>query len=81
MEIPIYIFYALLSAIFAALVAIFGKIGLEGIDSTLATTIRAFIMFMFLLLVSAFQGKLKGGITSRQFVFIVLSGIAGLFHR
>ncbi|MDK2782646.1 MAG: bacterial/archaeal transporter family protein [Thermococcaceae archaeon] len=77
MEIPIYIFYALLSAIFAALVAIFGKIGLEGIDSTLATTIRAFIMFMFLLLVSAFQGKLKGGITSRQFVFIVLSGIAG----
>jgi transporter family protein len=34
-------------------------------------------MFMFLLLVSAFQGKLKGGITSRQFVFIVLSGIAG----
>jgi transporter family protein len=37
--------YAGLSALFAGLVAIFGKIGVRGVDSTLATTIRAAIMF------------------------------------
>ncbi|MEM0465535.1 MAG: EamA family transporter, partial [Candidatus Pacearchaeota archaeon] len=43
-----WLFYAILSAIFAALVAIFGKIGLKGVDSNIATTVRAFIMFVFL---------------------------------
>ena len=46
-----WIFYALASAIFAALVAIFGKLGLKTLDSTLATTIRSVIMALFLLAV------------------------------
>jgi transporter family protein len=71
--------FAVLSAVFAALVAIFGKIGIKNIDSTLATTVRAFIMFVFLLVISLSMGKLHliDTIGSRPFKFIVLSGIAG----
>lgn len=71
--------FALLSAVFAALVAIFGKIGIKNLDSTLATTVRAFIMFAFLLVVSLSMGKLHliNTIGARPFKFIMLSGIAG----
>ncbi len=74
-----WLIFALLSAIFAALVAIFGKIGIQNLDSTLATTVRSFIMFAFLFLVSLSLGKLHliGSIGSRPFKFILLSGIAG----
>lgn len=53
-----WIIYALLSAAFAALVAIFGKIGIQNIDSTLATTIRALVMAGFLVIVALSLGKL-----------------------
>ncbi|MFA6475776.1 MAG: EamA family transporter, partial [Patescibacteria group bacterium] len=43
-----WIIYALLSAAFAGLVAIFGKVGMKDIDSTLATTVRSVIMAGFL---------------------------------
>lgn len=71
--------FALLSAVFAALVAIFGKVGLKGIDSTLATTVKSFVMFVFLLVVSLSLGRLHlvHTIGSRPFKFILLSGIAG----
>jgi bacterial/archaeal transporter family protein len=72
--------YAILSAVFAALVAIFAKIGLQNVDSTVATTIRSFIMFAFLFAVISFQGKLNavpGFFSSRIALFIFLSGIAG----
>ncbi|OGD32221.1 hypothetical protein A3C91_02880 [Candidatus Azambacteria bacterium RIFCSPHIGHO2_02_FULL_52_12] len=74
-----WIFYALLSAVFAALVAVFGKIGVQGIDSTLATTVRAVIMAVLLVAVSLVSGKfqLTGTISGNAFLFIVLSGIAG----
>ncbi|MFA5855753.1 MAG: EamA family transporter [Candidatus Pacearchaeota archaeon] len=76
-----WIIYALLSAIFAGLVAIFGKIGLKGVDSGTATMIRAFVMFVFLFLVIAYQGKLVGVMDivsgKKLMLFIVLSGIAG----
>ena len=68
-----WIVYALLSAIFAALVAIFGKLGLKNIDSTLATTIRAIIMAVFLFFVSLSFKKFS----SREWILIALSGIAG----
>lgn len=42
-----WLFYALLSAIFAAGIAIVGKLGLNNLDSTLATTIRSIIMALF----------------------------------
>ncbi len=77
-----WIIYALLSALFAALVAVFGKIGIsKNIDTTLATTVRAVIMAVFLVAVSAGLGKsnLLGAITgdNRALVFIAFSGIAG----
>jgi transporter family protein len=76
-----WLLFALLSAIFAALVAIFGKIGLQGIDSNTATAIRAVIMALFLLIVISFQGKL-GDVSSiisnhKALTFIILSGVAG----
>ena len=49
---------ALLAAVFAALVAIFGKVGLQGLDTTMATTVRAVIMAGFLVVVSLFLGKI-----------------------
>ena len=75
----LWILYAILSAVFAALVAIFGKIGLQNIDSTLATTIRSFVMALFLFLISLSLGKfsLLHTIKSRILYFIILSGIAG----
>ncbi len=71
--------FAILSAIFAALVAIFGKIGVSEIDSTLATTVRSLIMAVFLTGLSLIIGKFKliSEIKSKTFLFIVLSGIAG----
>ncbi|OQA37551.1 MAG: EamA-like transporter family protein [Parcubacteria group bacterium ADurb.Bin316] len=76
---PLWIIYALLSAVFAALVAIFGKIGIQNIDTTLATTVRAVIMAIFLFLATLFLGKLPllNTIHNKALVFIILSGIAG----
>jgi transporter family protein len=52
----IWIVCGLLSAVFAALVAIFGKMGMAKIDSTLATTLRAIIMAVLLTLFSLRHG-------------------------
>ena len=77
----LWLVFALLSAITASLVAIFGKIGLKSIDSNAATAIRAVIMAIFLFGVVVIQGKLKllPEIFSdkKTLGFIVLSGIAG----
>jgi len=76
-----WLFYAFLSSITAALVAIFGKLGLKGIDSTLATTIRSIIMAGFLVLTSLFLKKFQGfslnSLGSRDWLLIVLAGISG----
>ena len=74
-----WIFYAIGSAVFASVVAILGKIGLKNIDSTLATTVRAVVMAVFLLAVSLSIGKFAGlgTITGKPLVFIILSGVAG----
>src|SRR3989338_2349444 len=76
-----WIVYATLSAFFAALVAIFAKLGLKDIDSTLATTIRAIIMAGFLVIVSftfrKFQGFTLDTLSSRDWLLIVLAGVAG----
>lgn len=75
----LWIIYALLSAAFAALVAIFGKIGIQNIDSTLATTVRAMVMAGFLVIVALSLGKLPllNTIHSKTLLFIILSGVAG----
>lgn len=73
--------YALLSAATAALVAIFGKIGLKDADANSATAIRAVVMAVFLLGVVAVQGKFGqlGELFAQRkaMLFILLSGAAG----
>ncbi|HHN8372758.1 TPA: EamA family transporter [Morganella morganii] len=73
--------YALLSAISAAMVAVFGKMGLQHLDANTATAIRAVIMALFLVGVVMVQGKLNlisEIIENRKALFfIALSGIAG----
>jgi transporter family protein len=70
--------YAILSAFFAALVAIFGKIGIRGVDSNLAVAIRTIIIVFFAWGVVWLQGNagdvLK--ISRYSYVFIILSAIA-----
>lgn len=74
-----WIFYALLSAVFASVVAILGKIGLKGIDSTLATTIRSVVMAVFLIIVSLSLNKMPliKSVDNKMLTFIIFSGIAG----
>ena len=73
--------YAFLSALFAALVAIFGKMGLQGVDSTLATTIRSIIMAVFLvitsILLNKFDGFSLGSLQGKDWILIALAGVAG----
>ena len=76
-----WLIYALLSAISAAMVAVFGKMGLQHLDANTATAIRAVIMALFLVGVVAVQGKfnlISEIIENRKALFfIALSGIAG----
>jgi len=76
-----WLLYALLSAGSAALVSIFGKVGLQGIDSNAATAVRSIIMAVFLVGVVAVQGHLGSLSTvfadKKALIFIALSGIAG----
>lgn len=73
--------YALLSALCAAGVALFGKIGLQNLDANTATAVRAVIMALFLVGVVVAQGKtsLMAEVIANKkaLTFIVLSGIAG----
>lgn len=70
---------ALGSAFFAALVAVFGKIGVEKIDSNVATMVRAAIMFVFMLGVVLATGRIDGvaDIKGKAMLFIILAGVAG----
>jgi len=70
---------AVLSAFFAALVSIFAKIGLEGVDSTVATAVRAIVMMLFIVVfvISTGKGSQLTQFTSNDMGFMVLSGIAG----
>jgi len=70
---------AALSAFFAALVSIFAKIGLQGVDSTVATAVRAIIMMLLIVffVMSTGKGPQLTQFTSKDMGFIVLSGIAG----
>jgi transporter family protein len=74
-----WIVLGLLSAIFAALVAIFGKIGVSHLDSTLATTIRSIVMSLFLIIISFSIGsfQLIKTIDNQALLFIILAGISG----
>ena len=55
MENYLWLVYALLSAVMAALVSVLGKVGLQGLDANTATVIRAVIMALFLIAVLVVQ--------------------------
>ncbi|OGC58189.1 hypothetical protein A3A70_00425 [candidate division WWE3 bacterium RIFCSPLOWO2_01_FULL_42_11] len=70
---------ALLSAFFAALVAIFGKLGVTSVDTTLVTFIRSMVMLGVFTLIVLGLGSYKNihEINQRTLLFIILSGVAG----
>lgn len=73
-----WIIMALLSAVFAALVSILAKIGIENVNSNLATAIRTCVVLVMAWGIVFFTGKHEqiAAITSRSWLFLISSGIA-----
>jgi len=71
-------YWALFSAIFAALTAIFAKIGIQGVDSDLATLVRTSIVIVVLAAFVGFTGKWSNpfALSPKTWVFLTLSGLA-----
>lgn len=70
--------FALLSAVFAALTSILAKVGVEGVNSNLATAIRT-VVVLVMAWVMVFITNTQGGISSigkRSWIFLILSGLA-----
>lgn len=71
-------FWAVLSAAFAALTAIFAKVGVESVNSNMATLIRTVVIVMaaiaFVLITQSWQSP--GSISNRSWQFLILSGLA-----
>ena len=70
--------YALLSALFAALTAIFAKIGIKGVDTDLATAIRTVVILLIAWAIVIYKGANHGigGLSKLNWTFLVLSGCA-----
>ena len=70
--------YALLSALFAALTAIFAKVGIKGVDTDLATAIRTVIILVLAWTIAFFRGSVSAAATlsKQNILFLCLSGIA-----
>lgn len=70
--------WAALSAVFAALTAIFAKIGVDNINPDFATLIRTVVILVVLAAILAATGQAQslGSISSRTYTFLVLSGLA-----
>ena len=70
--------YALLSAFFAALTAIFAKIGIKNVNSDLATAIRTVVILVLAWGIAYFRGGVQSInlLTRQNLFFLVLSGIA-----
>jgi transporter family protein len=71
-------YWALLAAVFAALTAIFAKIGIEGVDSDLATLVRTAIIILVLATFVWFTGKWSNPLTlpAKTWTFLTLSALA-----
>ena len=70
--------FAVCSAVFAALTSILAKIGIEGVNSNLATAIRTFVVLAIAWLM-VFVTHEQGGITAipkKSWIFLILSGLA-----
>jgi bacterial/archaeal transporter family protein len=73
-----WITWALLSAVFAALTAIFAKVGIQGIDSDFATLVRTAVVIVVLAAFVAATGKWSNplALSPRTWTFLTLSGLA-----
>jgi transporter family protein len=71
-------FWAVMSAVFAALTAIFGKIGVQSINSDFATLIRTVVILVVLGAIVAATGAYQSpaSVPPRTYLFLVLSGLA-----
>ena len=71
-------YYAILSAVFAALTAIFAKIGIKNVDSNLATAIRTCVILFITWGLVFFSNSISGvkELTKTNWLFLILSGIA-----
>ena len=70
--------FALLSAIFAALTSILAKVGIKGVNSTLATAIRTGVVLLMawgMVFLTDTQGGISG-ISGKSWLFLILSGLA-----
>jgi transporter family protein len=70
--------YALLSALFASLTAIFAKIGITGVNSNLATAIRTIVILIIAWGIVLARGEIKGinTLSKQNLIFLIISGIA-----
>lgn len=70
--------YALLSALFASLTAIFAKVGIAGVNSNLATAIRTVIILIVAWGIVLVRGEAKGiaTLSKQNLIFLIVSGIA-----
>lgn len=70
--------FALLSAVFAAITSIFAKIGIENVNSNLATAIRTVVVLVMAWGIVLMTGKLNQlpDISSKSWIFLILSGLA-----
>jgi transporter family protein len=70
--------WAVLSAVFAALTAIFAKVGIENVNSDFATLIRTVVILLVLAGIVAATGQAQalGSISGKTYAFLVLSGLA-----
>ena len=71
-------FWAIASALFAALTAIFAKVGLQGVDSDFATFIRTLVILVALVLFLSYAGKWQdpAQLSAKNWLFLGLSGLA-----
>ena len=77
-EKKMWMLFAILSAVFAALTSILAKVGIEGVNSNLATAIRTVVvvaMSWVMVFITNNQGGI-GSITTKSWVFLILSGLA-----
>src|ERR1700682_934960 len=69
--------WALLSAVFAGLTAVLAKVGVQGVDSNLATAIRTVVILVFAWSVALYRNDQElSTVTPRTWLFLVLSGLA-----
>lgn len=70
--------FAILSAIFAALTSILAKIGIEGVNSNLATAVRTIVVVLMAWLMVFITGSQNGfmDISKKSWIFLILSGLA-----